>query len=29
MLPIFPGLSDAEQDHVIDRLGERLTAAAA
>jgi perosamine synthetase len=29
MLPIFPGLSDAEQDHVIDRLGEHLTALAA
>jgi dTDP-4-amino-4,6-dideoxygalactose transaminase len=29
MLPLFPGLTDAEQDHVVDRLGAHLMAQAA
>lgn len=29
MLPLFPGLTDAQQDHVVDRLATHLTAAAA
>jgi perosamine synthetase len=29
MLPLFPGMTDAEQDHVVDRLGAHLLAQAA